>query len=103
MGEPATPTAAERASVLAYATALIESVRTDGEEPDLPPQIAVAGMTAAEIEVTLIFRLSQDLVDTRRALERACSALQGNYTTTERDELAERLLKLDLEEDGETP
>lgn len=109
MGEPAKATEAQRAFTMKLATAVMDAVRNDEPSPLEPPPAIAVGHRALWTEerkavaewrerVDLaIFRLSQDLVDTRLALEIACSALQGNYTETERGDLADRLLQLDLE------
>jgi hypothetical protein len=87
MGEPATPTAAERARVLSLAKWIVDSVRNDEEMP-------TTGFGPTAIDGTL-FRFAQDLLDTRAALERACDAL-SDVDHVGRG-IADRLRKLDLE------
>lgn len=64
MGEPATPTPAERDSTLELARAIVESVRCDEPMPAMfhkPEDLDVVR--------TVAFRLAQDLVDSRAILD----------------------------------
>ena len=72
MGEPAVPTEAERAATLELARRIVEAVRNDEESP-----IDIKAAThSPELIDGLFFRLAQDLVDTRRALDIACDTLR---------------------------
>lgn len=87
MGDPAVPTPAERADTLAKAKAVVQAVIDDEQWPE--PLDMLDGRDDA---ISAIFRVCQDLVDTRAALEQACDALE----TEGLEETAHRLRKLDL-------
>lgn len=109
MGEPATPTAAQRAETLGTARQIVDAVRKDETSPlECPADLSdlvqsaidLAGVGnrnlllawAARADATL-FRLAQDLVDTRAALDQACNQLDNEGF----EESARRLRELDLE------
>lgn len=89
MGEPAVPPESERRRVLALAQSIVDSVRNDEEMP-------TKYMRGSGLDGN-IFRLAQDLVDTRRALDNACAWLEANTDKAQRRFVADKMRRLDFE------
>ena len=101
MGEPAVPTPADRVQTLVLATGIVESVRNDEEWPH---EMNYLSSAHTEVDKDKVFRLAQDLVDTRAALEQACDLADEGFSRgwdrldrKERTDRIARLRKLDLE------
>jgi hypothetical protein len=84
MGELATPTPADRRATLALAHEVVAAVTNE--------------VDCIRVDDFDTLRLCQDLVDTRRALEAACKALDGQDIDPD-GVWAARLWNLDLTED----
>lgn len=102
MGEPATQPRAEREANLDLAKRIVEAVRNDAEWPDEMFRLDLYAFDKAThplnsprlmLDGNRVFALVQLLVDTREALDRACTALE----TEGLEETAHRLRLLDLE------
>lgn len=112
MGEPVTPPWLERHDTHVLAMRIVRAVAEDETGPlDCPADLTNKAQAAidladvgnrnlllawAERADRTLFRLAQDLVDTRRALEIACDTLNGEDADPD-GELAEKLRRLEVE------
>lgn len=108
MGTPTTPNESERTEILGIASEVIKAVENDEEGPFALPDFQAARSWGGKVDLLKswwsdvdlkIFRLSQDLVDTRAALEVACALLaKGGIGTADgaAPAMAARLRALDM-------
>ena len=91
------PTEAERVATLHLANRLIEHVRDDEHELRHPLYYQ---MRARDIESLdgVMFRLAQDLVGTRRALDEALELLSRHVHSTQAPERIDKLRRLDFDD-----
>ena len=93
MGEPAIPSVPDRAATLTLARAIVDAETNDELWPTLPGQARSFCADLYGDEWEAVYRLAQDLVDTRRALEAACEQIEGEGYPDEADKL--RRLEMD--------
>lgn len=108
MGDPYTPNESDRTEILGIANAVIQAVSDDEEGPFALPDFQSARSWGGKVDLLKnwwsdvdfkILRLSQDLVDTRAALEVACALLAKSGTCPAGDAapaMAARLRALDM-------
>ncbi len=102
MGIPATPPESERTATLGLSRDVVRAVENDEEGPFALPDFETARSWNSKVDLLKnwwsdvdqkIFRICQDLLDTRAALEVACALLASSPAGTD---MSKRLRLLDI-------
>lgn len=108
MGVPTTPNESDRIATLGTANEIVRAVENDEEGPHALPDFSTTKSWDGKISLLktwwsgvdlLVFRLSQDLIDARAALEIACALLAKSGTGPNKEAVAAfaaRLRAVDL-------